>query len=188
MSTSLADPSFTVSQDVLQGARVLPSPHCDARPAGVDVDLVVLHSISLPPGQFGGDAVERLFLGTLNPASHSSFADLAGVRVSSHLFIRRDGEVIQFVPFQQRAWHAGKSSWQGRDACNDFSIGIELEGSDYVPYDLAQYAALNAVLQALYQAYPLLDRSRVVGHAEIAPGRKTDPGPAFDWARVHNRV
>ena len=188
MSTSLADPSFTVSQDVLQGARILPSPHCDARPAGVDVDLVVLHSISLPPGQFGGDAVERLFLGTLNPASHSSFADLAGVRVSSHLFIRRDGEVIQFVPFQQRAWHAGKSSWQGRDACNDFSIGIELEGSDYVPYDLAQYAVLNAVLKALYQAYPLLDRSRVVGHAEIAPGRKTDPGPAFDWARVHNRV
>ena len=188
MSTSLADSSFTVAQGVLQGARVLPSPHCDARPAGVDIDLVVLHSISLPPGQFGGDAVERLFLGTLDPASHPSFADLAGVRVSSHLFIRRDGEVIQFVPFHQRAWHAGKSSWQGREACNDFSIGIELEGSDYVPYDLAQYAALNAVLQALYQAYPLLDRGHVVGHAEIAPGRKTDPGPAFDWARVHNRV
>lgn len=176
------------AQGLLQGVRYLPSPHQDARPDPDEIALVVVHSISLPPGQFGGDAVEHLFLGALDPVSHPSFADLQGVRVSSHLFIRRTGEVIQFVPFQRRAWHAGQSSWQGRDACNDFSIGIELEGSDYVPYDLAQYAALNAVLQALYEAYPRLDRSRVVGHAEIAPGRKTDPGPAFDWARVHNRA
>lgn len=177
-----------LSLGLMQGVQFLRSPHFDQRPNGEEITLVVLHSISLPPGQFGGDAVEHLFLGTLDPASHPRFADLQGVRVSSHLFIRRTGEVIQFVPFQQRAWHAGQSSWQGRDACNDFSIGIELEGSDYVPYDLAQYAALNAVLQALYEAYPRLDRSRVVGHAEIAPGRKTDPGPAFDWARVHNRA
>jgi AmpD protein len=177
-----------LSQGLMQGARFLRSPHFDERPSGEEITLVVVHSISLPPGQFGGDAVERLFLGTLNPDAHPSFVDLEGVRVSSHLFIRRTGEVIQFVPFQQRAWHAGQSSWQGREACNDFSIGIELEGSDYVPYDLAQYLALNQVLQALYQAYPHLDRSCVVGHAEVAPGRKTDPGPAFDWARVHNRA
>lgn len=171
----------------LHGARIAESPHQDARPKDARPELVVLHSISLPPGQFGGDAVERLFLGTLDPAAHPGFAALQGLRVSSHLFIRRDGEVIQFAPFARRAWHAGQSSWQGRVACNDFSIGIELEGSDYVPYDLVQYATLNRVLRALYVAYPLLERSRVVGHAEIAPGRKTDPGPAFDWARVHNR-
>lgn len=168
----------------LRGARRAPSPHCDARTDPRDIALVVVHGISLPAGQFVGDAVERLFCGTLDNAEHASFADLAGLRVSSHLFIRRDGELVQFVPFNRRAWHAGVSGWRGRAGCNNFSIGIELEGEDHTPYASAQYGMLFSVLNTLFDVYPALGADTVVGHQEIAPGRKTDPGPAFDWAAL----
>jgi len=162
-------------------ARRVPSPNCDERPAGTVVDLAVVHNISLPPHQFGGDHVAEFFLNRLDPAAHPFFATLAGVRVSAHFYIRRAGELVQFVSCEQRAWHAGASRWNARERCNDFSIGIELEGSDLVPYRDAQYAALADLLQALQVRYPIGD---VVGHCDIAPGRKTDPGPFFDWTRL----
>lgn len=163
--------------------RQVVSPHCDPRPPSETVSLLVIHNISLPPGQFGGDCVERLFCGTLDCDAHPYFEQLRGLRVSSHLFIRRDGEVVQFVPYQQRAWHAGKSSFQGRQSCNDFSIGIELEGTDQLPYSDAQYLALAAVSRDIMQQFPAVSLGRIVGHNDIAPGRKSDPGPAFDWPR-----
>ena len=163
-------------------ARIVPSPNCDARSSGMPVDMVVIHNIHLPPGApFGGGDIERLFTNTLDPAAHPSYAELAGLRVSAHFLIRRDGELLQFVPCLQRAWHAGVSAWQGRERCNDFSIGIELEGSDFVPFEAAQYLMLNTLLAALAHRYPI--RS-VLGHSQIAPGRKTDPGPFFDWSHV----
>lgn len=168
----------------LRGALPRPSPNCNDRPRQDDIGLVVIHGITVPPGQFGTGLVEALFLNTLDLTSHPAFADLEGVRVSAHLFIDRDGAVTQFVPFHRRAWHAGVSSFGGRENCNDFAIGIELEGTDDAPYDDAQYERLTGVLQALFLRYPQLSPSRVVGHAEIAPGRKTDPGPAFDWQRL----
>lgn len=168
----------------LPGARRVPSPNRDARPPGSDVELVVLHGISLPPGRFGEGWVEALFTNRLPADLHPSFAELQGLRVSAHLFIDRRGHVTQLVPLDARAWHAGRSSWRGRPACNDYSIGIELEGADDVPYAEAQYRALRGVLAGLRRAWPLLGPGRVVGHAQVAPGRKTDPGPAFDWARV----
>lgn len=171
---------------LMTGARFLPSPHCDARPEGVTIDLLVIHGISLPPGEFGGPWIERLFLGTLPKDAHPFFAEIAHLKVASHLVIRRDGELLQFVPFQMRAWHAGVSSFQGREACNDFSIGVEIEGADRVPYTAAQYARLAAVTQALMDAYPDITPAHVVGHSDVAPGRKTDPGPAFDWARYRD--
>lgn len=171
---------------LMQGSRYLPSPHCDARPAGTVVDLIVIHGISLPPGEFGGPWIERLFLGTLPADQHPYFAGIAGLKVASHLLIRRDGELLQFVPFQLRAWHAGQSRFQGREACNDFSIGIELEGTDEQAYAPAQYARLAAVTAALMQAYPAITPARIVGHSDVAPERKTDPGPAFDWARYRD--
>jgi AmpD protein len=148
------------------------------------VELVVLHGISLPPGHFGGGWVEALFTNRLPPGAHPFFAGLEGLRVAAHLYIDRCGRLTQLVPFDARAWHAGRSRWQGRPACNDFSVGIELEGADDVPYAEAQYATLRRVLAALRSAWPVLGPGRVVGHAQVAPGRKTDPGPAFDWARV----
>ena len=163
-------------------ARRAPSPHCDDRPAGVAPELVVVHGISLPPGEFGGDDIERLFAGTLDCDAHPYYARLRGLRVSAHALIRRGGTLLQFVPFHRRAWHAGESAWRGRARCNDFSIGIELEGADDVPYAAAQMRALAALIRALCAAYPGLDPARVVGHSDIAPGRRTDPGPAFDWA------
>jgi AmpD protein len=162
------------------GARFLPSPHSDARPEGVAIELLIVHNISLPPFEFGGHWIEDLFLGRLDHAAHPYFDALRGLRVSAHLLVRRDGELIQFVPCAARAWHAGVSSWRGRDRCNDFSVGIELEGADTVPYTDAQYAALAAVTRALLARYPIRD---IVGHSDVAPGRKTDPGPAFDWGR-----
>ena len=162
--------------------RRVPSPHCDDRPAGVAPELVVVHGISLPPGEFGGGDIERLFAGTLDCDAHPYYARLRGVRVSAHALIRRGGTLLQFVPFHRRAWHAGESVWRGRARCNDFSIGIELEGADDVPYAAAQMRALAALIRALCTAYPSLDPARVVGHSDIAPGRRTDPGPAFDWA------
>jgi AmpD protein len=168
----------------LEDCRRAPTLHCDDRPDHATIELVVIHGISLPPGKFGSGAVEALFTGSLDTDSHPAFVSLRGFRVSAHLFIDRRGATIQFVPFHRRAWHAGVSSWRGRKNCNGFSIGIELEGTDDQPYTQRQYRALNGVLRALMARYPRLSREAIVGHAEIAPGRKTDPGPAFDWCHL----
>jgi AmpD protein len=173
---------------LLAGVRQVLSPHCDARPAGVAPDLIVMHGISLPPGEFGGPWIDRLFTGNLPREGHPYFAQVHGMRVSAHLLVRRDGELVQFVPFTQRAWHAGTSQYQGRSACNDFSIGIEMEGADDVPYAAPQYAAAAAAIHALLEAFPQLDAARIVGHSDIAPGRKTDPGPSFDWDALRAMV
>lgn len=165
-------------------ARQLASANFDERPAGVAADLIVVHNISLPPGQFGGNAIDDLFLNRIDAVAHPSFAELQGLTVSAHLLIRRDGSVTQYVPFGKRAWHAGRSHYQGRERCNDFSIGIELEGSDYVEFEAAQYEALAGVITALLHAYPTLSSRHITGHSDIAPGRKTDPGPYFDWSRL----
>jgi AmpD protein len=169
------------AQGWLNGARPAPSPHCDERPPGTEVSLAVIHAISLPPGEFGGDAVERFFAGSLDPAAHPYFREIQALRVSAHFFVRRDGGLIQFVSCRRRAWHAGVSSWRGRERCNDFSIGIELEGCDEIAFTPQQYAVLSRLLTALRRHYPLRD---IVGHADIAPGRKTDPGPLFDWQEL----
>lgn len=169
----------------LPGARRVPSPNSDSRPPGTAIDLLVLHSISLPRGTYGkpgrGNAIERLFTNRLDPASHPSFADLAGLRVSSHFLLYRDGTLVQFVPLERRAWHAGASRWRGRERCNDFSVGVELEGTDDAPFAAAQYAALRALCRTLRDRVPL--RS-IAAHSDVAPGRKTDPGPRFDWTRA----
>lgn len=163
----------------LPGTVLVPSPHFDERPAGVVPTLVVVHAISLPPGEFTGDGVERLFTGRLDPTAHPYYERLRGLRVSAHFFVRRDGSVIQFVPSEKRAWHAGASCWRGQECCNDFSIGIELEGCDDLPFETAQYERLAALVAGLRKIHPI---EEVVGHADIAPGRKSDPGPCFDWA------
>ena len=169
---------------LVRGARQRRSPHQDARPEGMAVDLLVLHGISLPPGVFGGDAVDALFTGRLDAATHPDCAEVAGLRVSAHLFLRRGGELLQYVPLHRRAWHAGQSRWQGRSACNDFSVGIELEGTDSRPYTEAQYRTLVPLCRAVMAAFPAITADAVVGHSTIAPGRKTDPGEAFDWERL----
>ena len=161
--------------------RVVDSPNQDDRPAGVEVSLLVLHSISLPPGQYGGDAIERLFTNRLDPQAHPYFREIDGLKVSAHYLIRRDGERVQFVPIERRAWHAGASSWRGRARCNDFSVGIELEGTDDAPFEDAQYAALAELVSELRNRIPL---RALAAHSEIAPGRKTDPGPRFEWPRL----
>jgi AmpD protein len=168
---------------LLSGARYVPSPNRDERPPGQRPELVIVHGISLPPGEFGGPWIEQLFTNALSPAGHPYFAAIAGQRVSAHVLIRRDGTFVQFVPFHLRAWHAGASSWRGRERCNDFAIGIELEGTDATPYEDAQYGALAALVAALIRAYPTLGADAVAGHEDVAPGRKTDPGPAFEWPR-----
>jgi AmpD protein len=173
---------------LLQGARHIASPNCDARPEGVEADLIVVHGISLPPGEFGGPWIERLFTNSLPADVHPYFAEMGARRVSAHLVIMRDGTVTQYVKFSERAWHAGVSLYQGREACNDFSVGIELEGTDTLPYEAAQYDALARVVGALCAAYPRLSADRIVGHSDIAPGRKTDPGQAFDWPRAHRLI
>ncbi len=160
------------------------SPHCDRRPDAGDISLLVVHGISLPAGCFGGSEIDALFRGTLAVDDDPRLADLQGLRVSAHLLIRRDGELIQYVPFSRRAWHAGESCFDGRECCNDFSIGIELEGCDELAYEEAQYRCLAEVCRVLLAHYPALARERIVGHSDIAPGRKTDPGPAFDWRRL----
>lgn len=169
---------------LLDAAQLRLSPHCDARPAPHIIDLLVLHNISLPPGEFGGPWIDALFAGTLDCTSHPYFTTLVGLRVSAHLLIRRDGALFQYVPFTQRAWHAGASCFEDRANCNDFSIGIELEGDDNTPYSDAQYRMLAPVVCSLMRAYPRITQPHIVGHSDIAPGRKTDPGPAFDWARL----
>lgn len=165
----------------LEGVRFVLSPNCDERPAGEKVSLLVVHAISLPPGEFGGPGVEALFTNRLDPQEHPYYREIEGFRVSAHFFIRRSGELVQFVPCDLRAWHAGISSWRGRERCNDFSVGIELEGCDDLNYEAAQYETLNQLIAALKQRYPI---TALAGHSEIAPGRKTDPGPGFDWARL----
>ena len=166
---------------LLRGVRQIASPNHDSRPDDVEADLIVVHGISLPPGEFGGSWIDRLFTNTLPPDVHPYFAEVCSMRVSSHLVVGRDGAVTQYVKFTERAWHAGKSVYLGREACNDFSIGIELEGTDTMPYEPEQYGALAKIVAALCAAYPRLSIDRIVGHSDIAPGRKTDPGPAFDW-------
>ena len=161
------------------------SPHFDDRPPGEKVTLLVIHNISLPPGEFGGPHIDELFMGTLHPGAHPYFAGLAGVRVSAHFLIRRDGTLIQYVPTDKRAWHAGESSWGGRTRCNDFSIGVELEGADDVPFAEPQYETLIRLTRDLERRYGKLDYA---GHSDIAPGRKTDPGPWFDWGRFRSGV
>ena len=166
-----------------EGARFVPSPNCDERPAGCAVDLLVIHHISLPPGEFGGGGIVELFTNRLDPAAHPYYATIAGAKVSAHFLIRRDGELIQFVSCGRRAWHAGESSWKGRARCNDFSVGVELEGTGEVPYTDAQYARLAALARALAARYPITD---IAGHSDIAPGRKSDPGASFDWPRFRS--
>lgn len=166
----------------LSGARRVASPNCDERPSGLPVELIVIHAISLPPNRFGGPAIEALFTNRLDPAGHPYFAEIVDLRVSAHFLIRRDGELIQFVACDRRAWHAGLSSWRGRERCNDFSIGIELEGCDTRRFMPAQYQVLAKLADRICDRYPIVD---IVGHSDIAPGRKTDPGPHFDWLRFH---
>lgn len=169
----------------IAGIRQLPSPNCDARPQGSAIELLVIHNISLPPGEFGGPGIVELFTNRLDPGAHPYYREIAGRRVSAHFLIRRDGELLQFVPCGLRAWHAGESNWRGRSRCNDFSIGIELEGTDDVPFEDAQYRRLAGLARALATAYPGIPS---VGHSDIAPGRKTDPGPCFDWARYRSLI
>lgn len=165
---------------IASNATFIDSPNCDARPQD-DISLVVIHNISLPPGEYGGDGVIELFTNRLDAAAHPYYAEIHQLKVSAHFFIRRDGHLLQFVACSRRAWHAGVSSWRGRERCNDFSIGIELEGSDDEAFAAAQYITLNRLLAALKAAYPIRD---VVGHCDVAPGRKTDPGPCFDWSQL----
>lgn len=172
---------FAIKDGWLAPARRLASPNCDERPADCEISLLVVHGISLPPGDFGGPWIDALFTNTLNVAAHPYFQEIEGLQVSAHVLIRRDGAVVQYVPFDRRAWHAGQSCYDGRDRCNDFSIGIELEGCDDRPYEAAQYQALADIGKALLKAFPTLTPERIVGHSDIAPGRKTDPGPGFDW-------
>ncbi len=165
-------------------ARKVPSPNFDARPHGTVIDLIVIHAISLPPAQFGGGYIDDLFCNRLDPAAHPYFRDVATLRVSAHLLIERDGTLKQFVSTCDRAWHCGASEFRGRPACNDYSIGIELEGCDELTFDDSQYARLHSVVGELLRCHPGCGTERIVGHSDIAPGRKTDPGPGFDWARV----
>jgi AmpD protein len=166
---------------LVEGVRFVESPNCDERPGGSEISLAVVHSISLPPGEYGGDSIERLFTNRLDPAAHPYFQEIARLQVSAHFLVRRDGEVVQFVPLARRAWHAGASSWRGRARCNDFSVGIELEGADDARFEPAQYEQLVVLLQCITHVVPLRE---LAAHSDIAPGRKTDPGPHFDWARV----
>jgi N-acetyl-anhydromuramoyl-L-alanine amidase len=165
-----------------------PSPFFDARPVDTLIDMIVIHGISLPPGEFGGNDIEAFFCGKLNTSRHPFYASIAHLNVSAHLLIKRCGEMVQFVPFHARAWHAGESSFYGRTRCNDFSIGIELEGTDTIRYEQQQYDQLGKTIRLLMQAYPTIAHNRIVGHAEIAPGRKTDPGPVFDWEYLKGKL
>lgn len=180
--------TIDVNTGLIEGVRFVCSPNCDARPPGGEVDVLVIHAISLPPGRFGGPDIERLFCNALDRDSHPYYRAIEGLRVSAHVLIRRDGEVVQFVPLQARAWHAGESCCEGRTRVNDFSIGIELEGCDELPFETAQYRALSAVSVAIMRAYPAITPARIFGHSDIAPGRKTDPGACFDWQRYRRAL
>lgn len=173
---------------LLDIAQQMPSSNFDERPSSTNIKLIVVHNISLPPGEFGGPYISQLFNNQLNPHEHPYFADIHSLRVSSHLLIRRTGEVIQYVPFHKRAWHAGVSSYCGKQACNDFSIGIELEGTDEIPYENIQYERLAELILELRQNYPGIDKDAITGHSDIAAGRKTDPGPAFNWDQLQQMI
>jgi AmpD protein len=168
------------NEGLVEGVRFIPSPNCDERPAGCAIEILVIHYISLPPGEFGGSGIVDLFTNRLDPAAHPFYAAIAGMKVSAHFLVRRDGGLIQFVPCAKRAWHAGESSWKGRSRCNDYSIGIEMEGCGEAPFTDPQYEELAWLTRALRARYPIAD---IVGHSDVAPGRKSDPGPHFDWAR-----
>ena len=181
-------PAARISVDragIVRAAAQVPSPNCDDRPEGTAVILLVVHGISLPPGEFGGPGIVELFTNRLDPAADPYYRTVANIKVSAHFLIRRDGALTQFVPCAKRAWHAGTSSWRGRADCNDFSVGVELEGTDDVPYEAAQYTMLARLARALRRRYPIAE---VAGHSDVAPGRKTDPGPAFDWPRFRRLI
>lgn len=180
--------AIAISAGLLAAARRVASPNADPRPQGFEPELIVIHGISLPPGRYGGPWIDRLFTNSLPVEADPYFATIRELRVSSHVLIDRKGRITQYVPFHQRAWHAGQSYWRGRANCNDFSIGIELEGTDDEPYDARQYRALAPLIGALQRVYPSLAAGWIAGHSDIAPGRKTDPGPAFDWPRVRTLV
>lgn len=171
---------------LLSEARQHPSPNYDERPANTDINLIVIHAISLPAGEFGGPWIDNLFCNELKPADHDEFKEICELKVSAHLLIRRDGELVQYVPFHQRAWHAGESCFDGCEQCNDFSIGIELEGCDDQPFEDIQYKQLAKLTQELIKRFPGINKQRITGHSDIAPGRKTDPGPLFDWEKFHS--
>jgi len=173
---------------VIDSGHYIESPNADERPAEQQAELIVIHNISLPPGEFGGPFIEQLFTNRLQPGDHPYFETIHQLKVSSHALIHRDGSITQFVPFHKRAWHAGDSSYCGRECCNDFSIGIELEGTDDEPYEDVQYQQLAAMISALQASYPSLDKGAITGHCDIAPERKTDPGPAFDWDRLNQLI
>ena len=168
----------------LQSAEVIRSPNFDARPDHAQIKLIVVHGISLPPGDYGGGHIQSFFCNNLDVAAHPYFESICELTVSAHCLIERDGNIVQFVSFRDRAWHAGESEWCGQSACNDFSVGIELEGCDDQAYDDTQYQSLASLVGALRQRYPEIDSDAIAGHSDIAPARKTDPGPAFDWARL----
>ena len=173
---------------LIAGVNYTPSPNADERPIECEIDLIVIHNISLPPGKFGQGHVHELFTNQLDSSVHPYFEEIKDLCVSSHLLIERSGKLTQFVPFNRRAWHAGQSNFQGRECCNDFSIGIELEGTDDIEYTDAQYRVLAAVITSLQMTYPTLSSQNIVGHCDIAPGRKTDPGEVFDWQRLRNQL
>ena len=173
-----------IENHILLPAKQVPSPNFNERPCGCEPELIVVHNIILPPGEFGGHHIETFFQNTLARHEHPYFEEIAAMEVSSHLLIKRDGSVVQFVPFNMRAWHAGQSNYEGRENCNDFSIGIELEGTDDCPYEEEQYVRLQQVVKALQLQYPSLKPHAITGHSDIAPGRKTDPGPCFDWSKL----
>jgi AmpD protein len=171
---------------LIEPAAQCESPNQDDRPDGCEPRMIVVHGISLPPGEYGGEGIEKLFCNCLDWDEHPYYQEIRGIRVSSHRLIRRDGALVQFVPFSRRAWHAGASRFRGRNRCNDFSIGIELEGTDDKPYEDIQYERLVAVIRSLFDAYPSISARSIAGHCDISPGRKTDPGPAFDWLRLYD--
>jgi AmpD protein len=174
---------MNIDQHQLTDITRRPTPNADDRPDSIDISLLVIHCISLPPGEFGNNYIDQLFFNQLNPDDHPYFREIHHLKVSAHVLIKRDGNCIQYVPFDKRAWHAGKSAYEGRERCNDFSIGIELEGADQTDYTDQQYQQLAAVTHALLKTYPKLSTTRIAGHSDIAPGRKTDPGVSFDWQR-----
>jgi AmpD protein len=190
VSTISATPQSTLSIDMkikngwIAGVRCLASPNFDKRPLSCEPSLIVVHCISLPPGEFGGNGINQLFTNKLSANEHPYFKEIQHLKVSSHVLIRRNGEIIQYVSFLDRAWHAGKSIYEGQESCNDFSIGIELEGTEEIAYTQEQYGQLSRVIKILLKSYPALSSGRIAGHSDIAPGRKTDPGPSFDWNQL----
>jgi N-acetyl-anhydromuramoyl-L-alanine amidase len=177
-----------VVSGLVEGAQFVPSPNCDARPIGASPEVIVIHAISLPPGEFGGPAIEHFFCNELDVTAHPYFEQIKDLRVSAHLLLRRDGALLQFVPLHLRAWHAGVSQCEGRTRVNDFSVGIELEGGDDMSYEDVQYRALTELTRELLRAYPAITPARIYGHSDVAPGRKTDPGPHFDWTRYRSAL